>query len=64
MLAVRTAQRVSGLSPAEDALAEISVPREPINTVLSAALRVEAAALRAVDLPFGSSLLCLARKPV
>lgn len=63
MLAVRVTQRLTGLAPAEDALAEISVPREPINAVLSAALRVEAAALRAVDLPFGSSLLCLARKP-
>lgn len=63
MLAVRTVQRVMGLAPAEDALAEISVPHEPINAVLSAALQVEAAALRAVDLPFGSSLLCLARKP-
>ena len=42
---------------------EISVPPAPINAVLSAVSMLEALALRVVDMPIGSSLLCLARKP-
>jgi hypothetical protein len=42
---------------------EILVPPAPVNTVLDAALALEALLLRAVNLPFGSSLLCSARKP-
>lgn len=63
LLAVRTGQRLAGLSSADDALAEITVPREPVNALLSAALWIESQALRVSDLPCGSSLLCLARKP-
>ena len=42
---------------------EISVPSAPVNALLAGALRLEAAWLRRFDVPFGSSLLCVARKP-
>ncbi len=42
---------------------EITVPSPPINAALSALVSLEALALRAVNLPIGSSLMCLARKP-
>ncbi|MCX6545633.1 MAG: methyltransferase domain-containing protein [Acidobacteria bacterium] len=63
-LAVRLTQRAMGLAAEADALGEISVPPAPVNAILSAALSVEARVQRLVRLPFGSSLLCLARKPV
>jgi SAM-dependent methyltransferase len=63
MLAVRTSQRTMGLASKEGAGREISVPAAPVNAMLAGLLRAEAAALRHVDMPFGSSLLCLARKP-
>lgn len=63
MLAVRLAQRAVGFAPEERATTEITVPPAPINAVLSAALALEAAVLRVTSLPFGSSLLCLAKKP-
>ena len=46
-----------------EAESEISVPPEPINAIMTAVMRLEALWLRAFDAPFGSSLLCLARKP-
>lgn len=57
---VRAFQRWRGLSPKPS---EITVPPAPINAALTAALIVESWWLRFVDNPFGSSLLCLARKP-
>jgi SAM-dependent methyltransferase len=63
MVVVRAAQRAMGLAAAEDAGTDIAVPPAPLNRALSALLAVEARALRLVDLPAGSSLLCLARKP-
>jgi hypothetical protein len=39
------------------------VPPAPINAALNGMLAVEAAALRVIDMPFGSSLLTLARRP-
>ena len=63
MLAVRLFHRARGLSAEADATAEISIPAAPINTALSALLFVESVWLRAGANPFGSSLLCLARKP-
>jgi hypothetical protein len=63
ILAVRSAQRWLGLKSEEDADAEITVPPKPVNGLLSALLAVEAQLVSRVDLPFGSSLLCLARKP-
>lgn len=63
MAAVRAAQRWRGLSAEEDTQQEISVPPAPVNALLTGALRVESLFLRLFDYPFGSSLLCLARKP-
>ena len=42
---------------------EITVPMAPVNALLTAVVSLEALALRAVDMPIGSSLMCLARKP-
>ena len=58
---VRLLQRLSGH---EESQQEISIPAAPINAALSAALALEAAAFRIVNMPFGSSLLALARRPV
>jgi ubiquinone/menaquinone biosynthesis C-methylase UbiE len=58
-LAVRLAQRVSGHKESQD---EIAIPAAPVNLALSSALALEAAALRVVNMPFGSSLLALAEK--
>lgn len=57
--AVRLLQRVSGHEASHE---EITVPAAPVNAVLSAALAIEAAALRVVNMPFGSSLLALAQR--
>jgi SAM-dependent methyltransferase len=59
----RFVQRRRGLRPETDAATEIRVPPEPLNRVMSAVMRIEAAWLRRFDAPFGSSLLCLAQKP-
>lgn len=60
LLGVRLAQRVLGH---EESPAEIRVPPAPVNRALSALLAVEAAAVRYVGMPVGSSVLCLARRP-
>lgn len=41
---------------------EITVPMAPVNALLTALVTAEALALRAVDMPLGSSLMCLGRK--
>lgn len=58
---VRLAQKVLGGH--KESAAEITIPPAPVNTLLSALLAGEAAVLTFVDMPAGSSLLCLARKP-
>jgi SAM-dependent methyltransferase len=63
ILAVRMLQRARGLAPEDRADGDITVPAAPINAALTALLRAESWWLRAFDEPFGSSLLCLARKP-
>ncbi len=63
LAAIRTLHRRRGLSGEADAKQEISVPAGPINAVMSGALFLESAWLRWFDCPFGSSLLCLAKKP-
>ena len=63
MAVARAAQRRRGLSTEEHADQEIAVPMAPVNLALTAALTAESWWLRWVDNPFGSSLLCLARKP-
>jgi ubiquinone/menaquinone biosynthesis C-methylase UbiE len=56
---VRLLQRVSGHEESQD---EMAIPAAPVNLALTAALALEAAAVRVVNMPFGSSLLALAVK--
>ena len=63
MLAVRALQRAAGLKPPEEARGEITVPPRAVNALLSGILAAEAAVVRHVNMPVGSSLLCVARKP-
>lgn len=63
MLPVRIWQRCTGpkdLGPGEF---DITVPPAPLNMALTVIVGLEAALLRIVDMPIGSSLLCHARKP-
>lgn len=62
MLAVRTGQRLIGLATPEEAGRDLLLPPGPVNWVLTAAVSLEARALRVLDMPIGSSLLCLAKK--
>lgn len=61
MLAVRLAQRAFGSDSPQDS-ADMQVPPAPVNAALAGLLTLESAALRAVDMPIGSSLLALAYK--
>ena len=63
MAVARTYQRLRGLSAEHEADSEISVPMAPVNLALTAALKLESVWLTMFNSPFGSSLLCLARKP-
>lgn len=56
---VRLTQRLRGH---HESSREMAVPWSPINAALSGLLAIEAAAVRVVDMPLGSSLLVLARK--
>lgn len=60
---IRLWQRRRGLSAERDAMREIAVPPATLNTALGWLLWLEGVWLRWFDEPFGSSLLCLARKP-
>ena len=63
MAIARALQRRRGLKAEAEAVQEITVPPRPINGLLSMAMAAESLWLRWFDEPFGSSLLCLARKP-
>ena len=63
MLAVRSIQRIVRPLRRPRLDADIAVPSRPINTLLTWAVRAEAAVGRRVPMPFGSSLLLVARKP-
>jgi SAM-dependent methyltransferase len=63
MLVVRTYQRWRGLPEEAEAESDISVPAAPVNAVLTGILYLETWWVRFFNNPFGSSLLCLARKP-
>jgi len=57
--AMRLAQRVRGHEESQE---EISIPPAPVNLALSGLLAIEAAALRFVNMPLGTSVLALAQK--
>ena len=59
--AVRFRQRLGGAHVETEE--EIAIPAAPVNATLSAMLALEAAALRFVNMPLGSSLLAVAMKP-
>ncbi len=63
LLALRTWQRLRGLPVRAAARSDFGRPPALVNAVLSAVLIAEARVVRWVDLPLGSSILCLARKP-
>jgi SAM-dependent methyltransferase len=64
MVLGRALQRRRGLKAEGETEQEITVPFAPLNALLTAAVRAESLWLRWFDEPFGSSLLCLARKPL
>ena len=61
-LAVRVADRLTGRAP-EGSDADLRVPPAPINAVFDLALRLESLLLRWANMPLGTSLLCVARRP-
>ena len=64
MATVRFAQRLRGVKTGDQNTGDFFVPPAPVNALLSGLLAVEAALVAAgLNMPVGSSLLCLARKP-
>jgi len=64
LVVARSIQRWRGLREEQAAEREITVPSAPVNAALTGLLWLESVWLRWFDLPAGSSLLCLARKPL
>jgi SAM-dependent methyltransferase len=63
MLPVRMWHRMTAAGgKVEAGEGEITVPMAPVNAALTALVSLEAIALRAVNMPIGSSLMCLARR--
>lgn len=61
---VRAIQRLRGVKPEAQTDGDFYVPPAPVNAAFSGILAVEAKLIGAgMDMPVGSSLLCLARKP-
>lgn len=61
---VRALQRLRGEKADTDNRGDFYVPPAPINALFSGALALESKIIEAgLDMPVGSSLLCLARKP-
>lgn len=63
MLLLRTYQRWRGLPQEAEAESDIRVPPAPLNLLLTGVICLETLWVRWIDNPFGSSLLCLARRP-
>ncbi len=63
MLPVRLLQRWTSGGSIEPGEFDITVPPAPINASLTGLLYFEAAALRVTNMPIGTSVMCLARRP-
>jgi ubiquinone/menaquinone biosynthesis C-methylase UbiE len=63
MLMVRTAQRLMRRFRDPHSGSDLTVPPGPVNVLLTALVAVEVAVARWIEIPFGSSLLIVARKP-
>ena len=63
MLAVRTGQKLMRSFRAPQGDSELHVPPAPVNGALTWLVSGEAALARRVPMPFGSSLMIVARKP-
>jgi hypothetical protein len=61
-LAIRGVERLTGRA-AEASESDLAVPSAPVNALMDAALRVEAGWLRVANLPIGTSVIAVARKP-
>jgi hypothetical protein len=61
-LVLRATERLTGRH-AVGSDGDLRVPVAPLNAALDAALRIEWVAMHVINLPIGTSLLCLARKP-
>jgi ubiquinone/menaquinone biosynthesis C-methylase UbiE len=64
MLTVRMAQRVLRRWRQPRGDEDLAVPPAPINALLTAVVQAEAALARRLPMPFGSSLMIVARKPL
>jgi hypothetical protein len=60
-LAVRLSERLTG-SAATASESDLQVPAAPVNALLSGVTALDGGLLRLVNLPIGTSLLCVARK--
>lgn len=63
MLGVRTMQRLMRVFRDPQGDSDLAVPAAPVNTLLTALVGAEAAIARRIRIPFGSSLMIVARKP-
>jgi SAM-dependent methyltransferase len=62
--AVRALQRLRGLKEGTNTKGDFYVPPAPVNALFAAALTVESMLVKAgMNMPLGSSVLCLAQKP-
>ena len=63
-LTIRALQRMRGPNAERENRGDFYVPPAPVNALLSGMLGLESRLVAAgVNMPVGSSLLCLARKP-
>jgi SAM-dependent methyltransferase len=61
---VRALQRLRGVKPQQDNKGDFYVPPAPINALFAGMLALESKIVAiGINMPIGSSLLCLARKP-
>jgi ubiquinone/menaquinone biosynthesis C-methylase UbiE len=61
---IRALQRLRGIKSAQESKGDFYVPPAPVNALFSAALSLESKLIdRGINMPVGSSVLCLARKP-